>query len=102
MRRRGPAAPLGTLASELIGEPGVGRLDINEAFNAWQLLLQHALESLRAAGYLRTDADPERLAIATLASLQGGLLMSKALQDEAPLAVALDAAIDHLRSFAHA
>jgi hypothetical protein len=38
--------------------------------------------------------------MATLASLQGGLLMSKALQDETPLAVALDAALEHLRTFA--
>jgi len=42
----------------------------------------------------------ERLAIAMLASLEGGLLLSRALQDETPLAVALDAAIGHLRTFA--
>jgi hypothetical protein len=48
---------------------------------------------------LRTDADPERLATATLASLEGGLLLSKALQDESPLAIALDAALDHLGTF---
>ncbi|MGD0880766.1 MAG: TetR/AcrR family transcriptional regulator [Acidimicrobiales bacterium] len=94
--------PLGTLANELIGESGVGRLDIHEAFDSWQLLLEDALGRLRNSGRLRADADPERLATATLASLQGGLLMSKALQDETPLAVALDAAIDHLRTFASA
>jgi TetR/AcrR family transcriptional repressor of nem operon len=92
--------PLGTLASELIGETGVGRFDIHEAFGSWQLLLADALERLRDSGRLRADADPERLATATLASLQGGLLMSKALQDETPLAVALEAAIEHLRTFA--
>ncbi len=92
--------PLGTLASELIGEAGVGRLDIHEAFDSWQLLLQDALGRLRDSGRLRADADPERLAMATLASLQGGLLMSKALQDESALSVALDAALEHLRTFA--
>ena len=51
-------------------------------------------------GEIGTDADPQRLAMATLASLEGGLLMSKALQDEAPLAIALDAALDHLGTFA--
>jgi AcrR family transcriptional regulator len=91
--------PLGTLASELIGEAGVGRIDIQEAFDSWQLLLVDALGRLRDSGSLRADADPEHLAMATLASLQGGLLMSKALQDETPLVVALDAAIDHLRTF---
>jgi AcrR family transcriptional regulator len=92
--------PLGTLASELMGETGVGRLDIHEAFDEWRLLLTHTLERLLHSGGLRSGADPERLAMATLASLQGGLLMSRALQDETPLVVALDAALDHLRTFA--
>ncbi len=102
-QRRAPqwsGCPLGTLASELTGEAGTGRLHIHEAFDSWQLLLADTLGRLRDSGRLRTDADPERLAIATLASLQGGLLMSKALQDETPLEVALGAALDHLRTFA--
>jgi TetR/AcrR family transcriptional regulator, transcriptional repressor for nem operon len=97
---RWSGCPLGTLASELIGEAGVGRLDIREVFDSWQLLLEDALGRLRDSGRLRADADPERLATATLASLQGGLLMSKALQDESALSVALDAALEHLRTFA--
>jgi AcrR family transcriptional regulator len=103
LQRQAPqwsGCPLGTLASELIGETGVGRIDIQEAFDSWQLLLAHALERLQRSGELRADADPERLAVSTLASLQGGLLMSKALQDEAPLAVALDATIGLLRTLA--
>jgi TetR/AcrR family transcriptional repressor of nem operon len=96
---RWSGCPLGTLSSELIGETGAGRLDIQEAFDSWQTLLTHTLVRLQGSGKLRTDADPQRLATATLASLQGGLLMSKALQDEAPLAIALDAALDHLRTF---
>jgi len=102
-QRRSPqwsGCPLGTLSSELIGESGTGRLDIHEAFDSWELLLHDTLRRLQDSGRLRADADPERLATATLASLQGGLLMSKALQDETPLAVALDAALDHLRTFA--
>lgn len=97
---RWPGCPLGTLSSELIGETGAGRLDIKEAFDSWQLLLTRTLVQLQDSGKLRTDADPERLATATLASLEGGLLLSKALQDESPLAIALDAALDHLGTFA--
>lgn len=103
LQRQAPTwsgCPLGTLASELVGETGVGRFDIHEAFDSWQLVLVAVFERLRDSGRLRADADPERLALSTLASLQGGLLMSKALQDEAPLAVALDAAIEHLGTFA--
>jgi AcrR family transcriptional regulator len=97
---RGFGCPLGTLASELIGETGPGRVDIYEAFGSWQLLLADALTRLQEAGKLRADAEPGRLATATLASLQGGLLISKALQDERPLAVALDSALEHLKTFA--
>ncbi len=92
--------PLGTLSSELIGETGAGRLDIEQAFYSWQLLLTQTLVRLQEANKLRSDADPERLATATLASLEGGLLLSKALQDESPLAIALDAALEHLGTFA--
>jgi AcrR family transcriptional regulator len=92
--------PLGTLASDLVTDDQGGRADIRSAFDSWQLVLQDALERLQHSGALRSDADPRRLAMATLASLQGGLLLSKALQDGAPLAVALEAALDNLRSYA--
>jgi AcrR family transcriptional regulator len=92
--------PLGNLASELVGGTGDGRLDIHESFDSWLVLLTDALGRLRDSGRLRSDAEPGRLAVAMLASLQGGLLLSKALQDEVPLAVALDAALDHVSTFA--
>ena len=103
VHRRAPrwsGCPLGTLSSELIGRTGTERSDVQAAFYSWQILLSHTLERLQESGKLRTDADPERLATATLASLEGGLLLSKALQDEAPLAIAQDAALDHLGTFA--
>ena len=101
--RQGPrwtGCPLGTLSSELMSGAEIGRLEVQEAFASWQLLLTCTLVRLQDSGRLRADADPERLAIATLASLEGGLLMSKALQDETPLAIALDAALAHLGTFA--
>ena len=101
--RRGPrwtGCALGTLSSELMSAAEIGRLEVREAFSSWQLLLTRTLVRLQDSGKLRAGADPERLATATLASLEGGLLMSKALQDETPLAIALDAALGHLRTFA--
>ena len=97
---RWSGCPLGTLSSELMSVTEVGRLEVQEAFGSWQRLLTRTLVRLRDSGKLRADADPERLATATLASLEGGLLLSKALQDETPLAIALDVALDHLRRFA--
>ena len=53
-----------------------------------------------AAGQLRPEADLDRLALATLASLEGGLLLSKTTRTTVPIEAALDAAIAHLRAFA--
>lgn len=92
--------PLGTLAGELMSDIGVERTDIRDAFASWLDLLTGALTALKAAGQLRADAEPDVLAVATLASLEGGLLMAKSMQDESPLVVALAAALDHLRTFA--
>jgi AcrR family transcriptional regulator len=97
---RWSGCPLGTLSSELMSVAEIGRLEVKDAFGSWQLLLTRTLVRLQDSGKLRADADPERLATATLASLEGGLLMSKALQNETPLAIALDAALGHLGTFA--
>ncbi len=91
--------PLGTLASELSGDPRHPQRQIEEAFETWEELLAEGLSRMVANGRLVVDADPHRLAVATLAALQGGLLMAKATQDEASLRIPLDAAVDYLRSF---
>ena len=55
---------------------------------------------MRAAGKLGRTADPARLATATLASIQGGLVLTQTRRDPQQLRIALDAAHAHLRSFA--
>jgi hypothetical protein len=52
---------------------------------------------MRTRGELAADADPDRLAAATMAVLQGGLLLSQVRRDPEQLRVALDAALAHLR-----
>ena len=91
--------PLGTLASELSGDRRHPQPRIETAFARWEALLEEGLSRMKVRGGLRSDADPHRLAVATLAALQGGLLMAKATQDEASLRIPLDAAIDYLRRF---
>ena len=49
------------------------------------LLRMHAL------GRLAPEADPRQLALATLAALEGGLLLAQIQRDPEPLAAALDA-----------
>ncbi len=91
--------PLGTLASELGGDPIHRRPEVEQAFAAWEQLLEERLRVMVDAGALSSDADPHALAVATLASLQGGLLMAKATQDPSYLRIPLAAALEHLSAF---
>ena len=58
------------------------------------------LTAMRDRGELRADAKPRDLAVATMASLQGGLLLTQAARSIRTLRVALDAALEHLRGWA--
>jgi len=92
--------PLGSLANELAELDDTARKALSNAFTEWQQLLADGLAAMAEAGTLSPDADPEALALSTIASLQGGLLMSEVDRNVRSLEVALDAAIAHLRSFA--
>jgi hypothetical protein len=54
---------------------------------------------MRDSGKLRSDADPERLAIGLMGALQGGYLLAQTEHDVTPMRIALDMAIDHIRSY---
>lgn len=94
-----PGCPIGTLASELAGRDELARADLASCFATWSGYLIEGLERMRRRGDLRPSADPQQLATAVFASMQGGLLLSKTQKDPEPLRVALDAAFTHLRSF---
>lgn len=92
--------PLGSLASELADENEAARRDLAAAFDAWEGYLRRGLERMRARGELRAAADPATLATVTMASLQGGLLLTKTRKNTVALRRALDAALAYLRFFA--
>jgi TetR/AcrR family transcriptional regulator, transcriptional repressor for nem operon len=92
--------PIGSLADELAELDDQARTEAASVFEQWQELLGDALRAMVVAGQFRPDADLDQLALATLASLQGGLLLSKTTRTTVPLEVALDAAIAHLRTYA--
>lgn len=92
--------PLGSLASEVAEHDDHARTLLATSFAQWQDLLRDGLSAMRAAGTLRPDADPAELALATVASLQGGLLLAQTSRSTRPLEVALDAALTHLRGHA--
>jgi AcrR family transcriptional regulator len=92
--------PVGALASELMGnDPALGA-EVAASMDRWRGYLQAGLTRMQAAGRLRCDADPERLALAIFASLQGGLLLTQTMQSATPLEAALDVALSALRPLA--
>jgi TetR/AcrR family transcriptional regulator, transcriptional repressor for nem operon len=94
-----PGCPIGTLASELAGCDDAARVDLAACFEVLERYLIEGLERMRKRGDLVARADPQRLANAVFASLQGGLLLSKTAKSAEPLRDALDASFAHLRSF---
>jgi AcrR family transcriptional regulator len=92
--------PIGSLAREAAaGDPELGA-EVGAFFARWQDHLQHGLETMRSRGELDPAADPEALALATLAAIQGGLLLRDSTGSAQPLAAALDGALRNLRSWA--
>ena len=98
----GHGCPLGTLANELADTAERARIQLQAAFAEWEAVIAAGLASMQARGELVARADPQRLAQAVLASVQGGLLMAKTARDVAPLEVALAASLGYLRTFAAA
>ena len=92
--------PLGTLAGQLAERDPQARAAIAEGLGRWEQHLREGLERMRRQGKLRPHADPARLATATMASVQGGLLLTQVRRDPQQLRVALDAARTLLRAAA--
>jgi TetR/AcrR family transcriptional regulator, transcriptional repressor for nem operon len=92
--------PFGTMAAEVADREEPLRVELEAFFRRWIGHIAAGLLNLQQLGLLRTDAEPERLAAAVLASLEGGMLLAKTLKDETPLVAALDGTLRLLKSFA--
>lgn len=90
--------PLGSLASDLSESDPVARIQLAGAFEQWEGLIRDGLVQMQERGELAADADPAELAVAMLAAVQGGLLLSQVRRDPAPLRIAVDTMIDHLHA----
>jgi TetR/AcrR family transcriptional regulator, transcriptional repressor for nem operon len=99
-RRAAGGCPIGHLAYELAGGHKRERAELARGFDRWETPLRQGLEAMRASGKLRRRADPGQLATATIAAIEGGLLLTHTRRDPRQLRIALDAAYSHLRSFA--
>ena len=56
----------------------------------WSAELSDGLRRLHAAGHLPDGTDPDDLAVALLAVLQGGLILAQVQRDVRPLEIAVD------------
>ena len=90
--------PLGSLSSEIAEISQEFRIDLNRAFTRWEDGIRSGLRAMHARGELRKDADPDRLATALLAAVQGGLLLTQIRRNAKPLEAAVDAMLDHIES----
>jgi TetR/AcrR family transcriptional regulator, transcriptional repressor for nem operon len=90
--------PLGTLSSEIAEIVPEFRIDLDRAFTRWEDGIRSGLRAMHRRGDLRKDVDPERLATALLAAVQGGLLLTQIRRTTKPLEAAVDAMLDHIES----
>jgi TetR/AcrR family transcriptional regulator, transcriptional repressor for nem operon len=90
----GGGCPIGSLGSELAETDPEARAQVAEGFRRWELTIQTGLRAMHARGGLTPDTDPDTLALALLAALQGGLLLAQIARDTKPLEAALDAMLE--------
>ena len=99
-RRACGGCPVGSLVAQLAETDEQARAALVASFARWEALLADGLRSMQARGKLDPSADPDELATATMAAIQGGLLLTQTRRDPRQLAIALDAAYAHLRAHA--
>jgi TetR/AcrR family transcriptional repressor of nem operon len=93
---------IGSLVGQLAETDEQARRLLVEGFDRWEHPLRRGLNAMQERGKLERSADPDQLATATLATIQGGLVLTQSRRDPQQLAIAVDAAYDHLRSHAAA
>lgn len=99
-QRGGGGCPLGSLANEIADHSSAARSELSSGFATWQSALQRGVRIMRDRGELGPEADPDRLATALLAAVQGGLLLAKASHDVALLEDAMAMAVQLVESYA--
>ena len=98
-RRCRGGCPIGALVGQLAESDDRARAALADSFTRWEEKLRDGLRSMQEQRELKRTADPDRLATATLAAIQGGLLLTQIRRDPDPLAVSVEAAYTNLRSY---
>ena len=92
--------PVGSLVGQLTETCPDCQIELADGFTRWEEALRAGLRAMQDRGDLRRSADPDKLAIALMAAVQGGTLLAQAQRNVRPLDVALELAIDHIASLA--
>jgi TetR/AcrR family transcriptional regulator, transcriptional repressor for nem operon len=83
--------PVGSLGAALAETEPEARALVATSFARWEASITAGFLRMHQLGRLAPEADPRQLALATLAALEGGLLLAQVQRDPEPLAAALDA-----------
>lgn len=97
-RHAAGGCPIGGLAGELADHDPAARGLLAEGYDRWEAPLRTGLATMRERGELSGDADPDRLATAVLALIQGGLVLTQTRRDPDQLRTALDAGLALMRA----
>lgn len=90
--------PIANLVGQLGERDDATRAVLASGFDRWEAHIRAGLAAMVTAGELRSDTDIDWLAASTLASLQGGLLLTQARRDPNALRRALDGALALIRT----
>ena len=88
--------PIGSLGSELAETDPRARAAVATGFGRWEAGIRGCYQAMHDRGELA--GDPGQLATATLAALQGGLLLTQIRRSTEPLEAALDTMLAHVAS----
>jgi TetR/AcrR family transcriptional regulator, transcriptional repressor for nem operon len=90
--------PIGSLGSELAEVDPRARAAVAGGLRRWEAGIRGGYRAMHGRGELVAGADPDKLATATLAALQGGLLLTQIHRSTEPLEAALDTVLAHISS----
>jgi TetR/AcrR family transcriptional regulator, transcriptional repressor for nem operon len=90
--------PVGSLANELSEIDPLARAQLTRSFAQWEAMIHDGLTVIATRGELPDGTDTDQVALAMLAAIQGGLLLSQVRRNTTPLEAAVDTMIDYLRT----
>ena len=94
--------PIGALGAEVAETDAAARLAAARGLRRWEGRIRDGLRAMHDRGELPAGTNPDDLALALLAAVQGGLLMTQIQRDTRPLEVALDVMLDRIQSLTSA